>query len=74
MVGQADADALIKPKAFVVLKQADGGGPALTDELMAHCKKTPGALQISALGRVRGRAAQDRDRQDPALPAALLSR
>jgi benzoate-CoA ligase family protein len=40
VVGEADADALIKPKAFVVLKQADGGGPALTDELMAHCKKT----------------------------------
>jgi benzoate-CoA ligase family protein len=40
VVGEADADALIKPKAFVVLKQADCGGPALTDELMAHCKKT----------------------------------
>jgi benzoate-CoA ligase family protein len=40
VVGEADADALIKPKAFVVLKQAGGGGAALTDELMALCKKT----------------------------------
>lgn len=40
VVGHADADQLIKPKAMVVLKQADGGGMALTDELMALCKKT----------------------------------
>ena len=40
VVGEADGDALIKPKAFVVLKEAGGGGSALTDELMAHCKKT----------------------------------
>jgi benzoate-CoA ligase family protein len=40
IVGQADENELIKPKAFVVLKQADSGGPALTDELMAVCKKT----------------------------------
>jgi benzoate-CoA ligase family protein len=39
VVGHADADSLIKPKAIVVLKQA-GGGAALTDELMALCKKT----------------------------------
>ena len=39
VVGQADENELIKPKAFVVLKQA-GGGAALTDELMALCKKT----------------------------------
>jgi benzoate-CoA ligase family protein len=40
VVGQADADGLFKPKAFVVLKQAGAGGPALTEELMALCKKT----------------------------------
>ncbi len=40
VVGEADADALIKPKAIVVLKQAGGGGPALTEELMALCKTT----------------------------------
>ena len=40
VVGQADEEALIKPKAIVVLKQAGDAGPALTDALMAHCKKT----------------------------------
>jgi benzoate-CoA ligase family protein len=40
VVGHADADQLIKPKAIVVLKQAGVGDPALTDELMALCKKT----------------------------------
>ncbi len=40
VVGQADEAALIKPKAIVVLKQAGAGDEALTDELMALCKKT----------------------------------
>ena len=40
VVGHADEQALIKPKAIVVLKQAGSGGAALTDDLMAHCKKT----------------------------------
>jgi acyl-coenzyme A synthetase/AMP-(fatty) acid ligase len=40
VIGQADADQLIKPKAIVVLKQAGGAGNALTEELMALCKKT----------------------------------
>jgi acyl-coenzyme A synthetase/AMP-(fatty) acid ligase len=40
VVGHADADSLIKPKAIVVLKQAGDGGSALTDELMALCKKS----------------------------------
>ncbi|HZP99928.1 MAG TPA: benzoate-CoA ligase family protein [Reyranella sp.] len=40
VIGQADADQLIKPKAVVVLKQAGGGTPQLTEELAALCKKT----------------------------------
>jgi benzoate-CoA ligase family protein len=40
IVGRADDNQLIKPKAFVVLKQAGGGSEALTEELMALCKKT----------------------------------
>jgi benzoate-CoA ligase family protein len=40
VVGHADADTLIKPKAIVVLKQLGSGDGALTDELMALCKKT----------------------------------
>ena len=40
VVGQADGQALIKPKAIVVLKQPGDAGAALTEALMAHCKKT----------------------------------
>jgi benzoate-CoA ligase family protein len=40
VVGRADEHSLVKPKAFVVLKQADADGPALTEELMALCKRT----------------------------------
>jgi len=40
VVGQADADELIKPKAIIVLKQTGDGSALLTDELMALCKKT----------------------------------
>ncbi|TAJ25485.1 MAG: benzoate-CoA ligase family protein [Reyranella sp.] len=40
VVGQADEQELIKPKAIVVLKQPDDAGAALTDALMAHCKQT----------------------------------
>jgi benzoate-CoA ligase family protein len=40
VVGHADGEALIKPKAIVVLKQSTDAGRSLTDELMALCKKT----------------------------------
>jgi benzoate-CoA ligase family protein len=40
VVGHADEAELIKPKAIVVLKQAGSGDAALTEELMALCKKT----------------------------------
>ena len=40
IVGHADEHALIKPKAYVVLKEAGAGGPALTEELMTLCRKT----------------------------------
>ena len=39
-VGHADEQGLIKPRAIVVLKQPGDAGAALTDALMAHCKKT----------------------------------
>ena len=40
VVGHADEQALIKPKAIVVLKQAGDASAALTEALMAHCKRT----------------------------------
>ena len=70
VVGWPDEDALIKPKAFVVLKSADKAGDELARALQEHVKSEARALQVSALDRVSHRAAQDRDRQDPALQAA----
>ncbi|MDP2377909.1 benzoate-CoA ligase family protein [Reyranella sp.] len=40
VVGHADEARLIKPKAIVVLKQLGSGDAALTEALMAFCKKT----------------------------------
>ncbi len=39
VVGHGDADGLIKPKAFVVLKDSAAGSPALLDELRAFVKE-----------------------------------
>ncbi len=39
VVGQADASNLIKPKAFVVLKEGYTGDDALRQELVAYCKE-----------------------------------
>jgi acyl-coenzyme A synthetase/AMP-(fatty) acid ligase len=38
VVGRAGDDELIKPEAFVVLKQAGDAGDALAAELLEHCK------------------------------------
>ena len=38
MVGRADADELIKPEAFVVLKEAGDASDGLADELLEHCR------------------------------------
>ncbi len=40
VVGHADDSGLVKPKAFVVLKEPGTGGPALTEALMALCRTT----------------------------------
>ena len=39
VVGRADADELIKPEAFVVLKDAGDASDALAVELLEHCKQ-----------------------------------
>ncbi|HEV8307955.1 MAG TPA: benzoate-CoA ligase family protein, partial [Methylomirabilota bacterium] len=38
VVGQADTDRLVKPKAYVVLKDPAGASPALAEELQAFVK------------------------------------
>ncbi len=40
VVGRADADGLVKPQAFIVLKPGQDGGSSLTDALMARCKQS----------------------------------
>jgi len=40
VVGQQDADGLIKPKAFVVLKQGQQPGPDLAEALKLHVRQT----------------------------------
>ena len=65
--GKLDADGLTKTKACVVL-QAGPRGPRSGAE---GVREGPArAVQVPALDRVPRRAAEDRDRQDPALPAA----
>jgi benzoate-CoA ligase family protein len=38
VVGRADGNGLVKPEAWVVLRQGRAASQALADELMAHCK------------------------------------
>ncbi len=71
VIGAQDADGLTKPKAYVVLRDRGAAAPAgLVDELKAFVKAAARAVQVSALDRRGRRAAEDRDRQDPALQAA----
>ena len=67
VIGVPDAEGLTKTKAFVVLKPGAHGHRSRTEGLR---QGQAGALQVPAADRVRGRAAEDRHRQDPALQAA----
>ena len=73
VVGWPDADTLIKPKAFVVLKAPDRAGESLQARPAGPLPREACALQISALARVPRRAAENRYRQNPALQAARRS-
>ena len=74
VVGWPDTDELIKPKAFVVLKVAGQGQRRLCAKAAGRMPQEARGLQISALDRVPHRAAEDRDRKDPALQAARRGR
>ena len=67
VIGVVDADGLTKTKAFVVLKTGSQRDRSRAQGLR---QGQAGALQVPAPDRVRGRAAEDRHRQDPALQAA----
>ena len=67
VVGWGDEQKLVKPKAFVVLKEPDKASDALIRALQEHVKAKLAPYQISALDRIPHRAAEDGDRQDPAI-------
>ena len=76
VVGVPDASGLVKPEAWVVLRDLARASPALADELMAHCKnhlapyKFPrrvhfvGELPKTATGKIQ--RFQLRQRSEPA--------
>ncbi len=57
-------------KAFVVLRPGHAPADALAQQLQDHVKRRHRAVQVSARDRVRRRAAEDGERQDPARRAA----
>ena len=67
VIGVADTDELVKPKAFVVLKP---GQAASADDLQAACEEPACALQVPALDRVRRRSCP---RRPPARSSASSS-
>ena len=70
VVAHDDEHGLVKPRALVVLCEAAEAAEALAEELKAHVKARLSPYKYPRVGRVRERAAQDRDRQDPAIQAA----
>ena len=71
VVGAEDESKLVKPKAYVVLKPGHSAARCAEDRAAAARQGQARALQVPALDRVPQRAAQDRDRQDPAVQAAV---
>ena len=70
VVGHPDAEDMIKPKAYVVLreKNADTSGP---DRRIAQPRsRAPRPHQMPALVRIRRRTSENVYRQNPALPVA----
>ena len=74
VVGWPDVDTLIKPKAFVVLKAPGKAGDDFARTLQDDVPAKTRRLQISALDRIPQRAAENRDRENPALQAEGGSR
>ena len=69
VIGKEDADGLIKPKAFIVLKNGYAADDSLFEKLKLHVKETAGAWKYPRWIEC-ARPAAHRDRQDPALQAA----
>ena len=69
VVGRGDADGLTKAHAFCVLRDGRSRHRRARRRAAGAGAQAPGRLQVAALGGLRGRAAQDHHRQDPAVRA-----
>ncbi len=74
VVGREDHDGLLKPMAFVVLRDGRRGLARACCRTSAVRSRAPRGVQATAVGGVRHRAAEDRHGQDPALQAATAAR
>ena len=70
VIGKEDADGLIKPKAFIVLKDGYTADDSLLENSARARQGTRRPVEIPALDRRARRPAAHRHRQDPALQAA----
>ncbi len=70
VVGREDRDTLVKPAAFVVLRDGVEVTPDTRRRARAIRARPSRRLQAAALGHVPARAAEDGDREDPALQAS----
>ena len=74
VVGREDRDGLVKPMAFVVLREGAAGVAGAGARAAAVRARAARRVQATALGRVPDRAAQDRHRQDSAVQIAPADR
>ena len=70
VIGKEDADGLIKPKAFIVLKNGYAADDGLLETLKVHVKDKAGPWKYPRWIELREQAAAHRHRQDPALQVA----
>ena len=69
VIGKEDADGLIKPKAFIVLRNGYAGSEQLIEKLRDAREGIRRPVEISALDRHSVRSAAHRDRQNSAIQA-----
>ena len=70
VIGKEDADGLIKPKAFIVLRNGYKADDGLLETLKLHVKDKAGPWKFPRWIEARDGAAAHGHRQDPALQAA----
>ena len=70
VIGKEDADGLIKPKAFIVLRNGYAADERLIETLRVHVKDMRRPVEISALDRRAARPAAHRDGEDSAIQIA----